>query len=45
MENDNLNKLWDIQANDISNFNPKEIITKAKKQRNSQYISITVLTN
>lgn len=44
MENDNLNKLWDIQANDISNFNPKEIITKAKKQRNSQYISITVMS-
>jgi len=44
MENDNLNKLWDIQANDISNFNPKEIITKAKKQRNSQYINITVMS-
>ncbi|QXP59830.1 hypothetical protein [Olleya sp. HaHaR_3_96] len=44
MENDNLNKLWDIQVNDISNFNPKDIITKAKKQRNSQYISITVLS-
>jgi Kef-type K+ transport system membrane component KefB len=44
MENDNLNKLWDIQANNISNFNPKEIITKAKKQRNSQYISITVMS-
>ncbi|MFC5195273.1 hypothetical protein ACFPH8_08020 [Bizionia hallyeonensis] len=44
MENDNLNKLWDIQTNDISNFNPKEIITKAKKQRNSQYISITVMS-
>lgn len=44
MENDNLNKLWDIQANDISNFNPKEIITKAKKQRKSQYISIIVMS-
>jgi heme exporter protein D len=44
MENDNLNKLWDIQANDISNFNPEEIITKAKKQRNSQYSSITVMS-
>jgi Kef-type K+ transport system membrane component KefB len=44
MENDNLNKLWDIQANDISKFNPKEIITKAKKQRNSQYISIIVMS-
>ena len=44
MENDNLNKLWDIQANEISNFNPKNIIKKAKKQRNSQYISITVMS-
>tara|TARA_R110002073_G_scaffold72537_1_gene177819 strand:+ start:861212 stop:861763 length:552 start_codon:yes stop_codon:yes gene_type:complete len=44
MENDNLNKLWEIQGNDISNFNPKDIITKAKKQRNGQYISITVMS-
>ncbi|WP_425075981.1 hypothetical protein [Psychroserpens sp. S379A] len=44
MENDNLNKLWDNQANDISNLNPKDIITKAKKQRNSQYISITIMS-
>ncbi len=43
MENDNLNKLWEIQANDIPNFSPKDIITKAKKQRNGQYISITVM--
>lgn len=44
MENDNLDKLWNTQANDVSNFNPKEIITKAKKQRNSQYISITIMS-
>lgn len=44
MENDNLNKLWEMQANDSSNFNPKEIITKAKKQRNRQYTSITVMS-
>jgi MFS family permease len=44
MENDNLNKLWEIQANDSSNFNPKDIITKAKKQRNGQYISISVMS-
>ncbi|WP_027127352.1 hypothetical protein [Gelidibacter mesophilus] len=44
MENDNLNKLWEMQANDSSNFNPKEIITKAKKQRNGQYMSITVMS-
>jgi Kef-type K+ transport system membrane component KefB len=44
MENDNLNKLWEMQANDSSNFNPKVIITKAKKQRNGQYTSITVMS-
>ena len=44
MENDNLNKLWEIQANDSSNFNPKDIITKAKNQRNGQYISITIMS-
>ncbi len=44
MENDNLNKLWEVQTNDISNFNPKDLITKAKKQRNGQYISITVMS-
>lgn len=44
MENENLNKLWEMQANDSSNFNPKEIITKAKKQRNGQYTSITVMS-
>ena len=44
MENDNLNKLWEMQANDSPNFNPKEIITKAKKQRNRQYTSITVMS-
>ncbi len=44
MENDNLNKLWDIQANDISNLNPKDIIKKVKKQRNSQYINITIMS-
>ena len=44
MENDHLNKLWDIQTTEISNFSPTDIITKAKKQRNSQYISITVMS-
>lgn len=43
MENDHLNKLWEAQAVDSPNFNPKDLITKAKKQRNSQYISITVM--
>ncbi|WP_040281073.1 hypothetical protein [Psychroserpens damuponensis] len=44
MENDNLNKLWEIQADDRLSFNPKDIITKAKKQRNNQHISITVMS-
>lgn len=44
MENDNLNKLWETQDNAISNFNPRDIITKAKKQRNGQYISIAVMS-
>uniref|UniRef100_UPI00404A055A hypothetical protein n=1 Tax=Gelidibacter sp. TaxID=2018083 RepID=UPI00404A055A len=44
MENDNLNKLWETQAHDSSNFNPKDIITKAKKQRNGQYMSITIMS-
>lgn len=44
MENDNLNKLWEIQADDSSSFNPKDIITKAKKQRNGQYLSITIMS-
>lgn len=43
MENDNLNKLWEVQANG-SLISPKEIIRKAKKQRNGQYTSITVMT-
>ncbi|MBJ2175554.1 hypothetical protein JBL43_14980 [Aureibaculum sp. A20] len=44
MENDNLDKLWGSQGNDISTYTAKDIITKAKKQRNSQYISITVMS-
>ena len=44
MENDNLNKLWKIQAGNSSSFNPKDIITKAKKQRSNQHINITVMS-
>lgn len=44
MENDNLNKLWDNQANHSSSLNPKGIITKANKQRVGQYISIAVMS-
>jgi len=43
MENDSLNKLWEVQAND-SSTSPKEIIIKANKQRNEQYTSITVMS-
>ncbi len=43
MENETLNKLWEVQAKDSLNLNPKEIISKANKQRNSQYISIAVM--
>lgn len=44
MENDNLNTLWGNQDNDISNYSPKKIITKAKKQRNGQYINIAIMS-
>jgi ABC-type sugar transport system permease subunit len=44
MENDHLNKLWESQANDGYNSNPKNIIKKAKKQRNNQHISIAVMS-
>ena len=44
MENDNLNKLWEIHAKNSLNLNPKDIITKARKQRNGQYISIIVMS-
>lgn len=42
MENDNLNKLWEAQTAGIS-LTPKDIISKAGKQRNKQYISIAVM--
>ncbi len=44
MEKDNLNKLWEFQAIEGLNINPKELIKKANKQRNEQYISITVMS-
>lgn len=43
MENDTLNKLWEIQAKGSLNLSPKEIISKANKQRNNQFISIAVM--
>lgn len=44
MENDNLDKLWEVQADNSSNITPQNIIAKAKKQRNGQYINITVMS-
>ena len=44
MENDHLTKLWELQAKDSVNFTPQTILSKAKKQRNSQYISIAVMS-
>lgn len=44
MKNDNLTKLWNNQASDSLGLEAKDIITKAKKQRNSQYISISVMS-
>ncbi len=44
MENDNLDKLWQAQNANLNISDPNQIISKAKKQRNEQYISITVMT-
>ncbi|WP_299626191.1 hypothetical protein [uncultured Tenacibaculum sp.] len=44
MENDNLDKLWEIQTDHSSNITPQNIIAKAKKQRNGQYINITIMS-
>ena len=43
MENDILNDTWDKQRGSSSLAKPADIISKAKKQRNGQYISITVM--
>jgi len=44
MENDNLDKLWQTQNTNLDISNPNQIMSKAKKQRNGQYISIAVMT-
>lgn len=44
MENDKLNKLWEVQANEIADINSKDLIRKAKKQRNGQYINIGIMS-
>jgi len=43
MENDNLNKLWELQRPVGTTLDPKALIAKAKQQRNRQYISIAVM--
>lgn len=44
MKNDDLDKIWELQANASANLNPENIFAKAKTQRNEQYISITVMS-
>ncbi|NMM50780.1 hypothetical protein [Marinigracilibium pacificum] len=43
MENDKLSQLWKSQNKDFTLDNPDMIIKKAKKQRNGQFITITIL--
>ncbi|RNC86387.1 MAG: hypothetical protein ED556_08830 [Winogradskyella sp.] len=43
MENNLLNELWDNQGLDISKPEALDIISKAKKQRQGQYIGIAVM--
>ena len=44
MENDNLTRIWKSQKNDSSQGEPEYIIKKAKKQRNSQYTAIVIMS-
>ena len=44
MKNDQLTQLWNSQKNDVPYESPEQIIRKAKKQRNNQYISIVVMS-
>ncbi|HEA19491.1 hypothetical protein LCGC14_1136180 [marine sediment metagenome] len=44
MENDFLNKVWDTQDTSVPKFSANEIITKAKKHRFSQYVTITIIS-
>lgn len=44
MENDNLNKLWETQGVENLKYSSKDVITKAKKQRNGQYLTIAILS-
>ncbi|WP_026752827.1 hypothetical protein [Sediminibacter sp. Hel_I_10] len=44
MTNDSLDNIWETQDKNISNYDPKDLIAKAKKQRSGQYINITVMS-
>ena len=44
MKNDKLSQIWNSQKNDLILDNPEDIIKKAQKQRNGQFITIAVLS-
>lgn len=44
MENDKLTQTWNNQKKDTALTHPDQIIKKAKKQRNEQFIGITVMS-
>ena len=44
MNKDKLSQIWNSQEKEISLEHPENIIKKAKKQRNGQFISITVMS-
>lgn len=44
MKNDKLSQIWNSQTYDSTIESPDQIIKKAKKQRNSQYISIAIMS-
>ncbi len=44
MKNDQLTQLWNSQKNDVPHESPEQIIRKARKQRDRQYISIAVMS-
>lgn len=44
MKNDKLSQIWNSQKNDLPLEKPEQIIKKAKKQRNRQYIAIVVMS-
>ncbi|CAL2090379.1 conserved membrane hypothetical protein [Tenacibaculum sp. 190524A05c] len=44
MENDKLNQLWKSQKDNSNTNTPESIIKLAQKQRNGQFLSITILS-